>query len=209
MTRPNLTLHGPVDIDTLPAYPISREERVSAHFFMMWEHNRWLNSTLRMSAPPDVRGCALDLFFVAQNQTPLGTLPDDDVILARHVGVSLDIWLELRARKLSPMHNWTRCRCDDEIRLMHPVVTEVAMNALSRRDARQARDDGRARKMRVARMRDNLTSRQIAPQIIADAVLLDRMDDWLTETHRGNRKDIHYDRALTHARSMGWLKTTR
>jgi uncharacterized protein YdaU (DUF1376 family) len=194
-----------VDVANLPDYPIGREERVGAHFFMMWEHNRWLNSTLRMSASLEVRAAALDLFFIAQNQTPIGTLPDDDVILARHVGVDLARWQDMRARKPGPLHNWHPCRCDDEIRLMHPVVTEVAMNALSRRDARQVSADVRARKMRIARLREALVDHGLSASVIADDTLVGRLEDWLFETHRGNRKDVHYARAIAHAGREGWF----
>ncbi|PYE80393.1 hypothetical protein [Pseudoroseicyclus aestuarii] len=205
----------PVDVSALEAYPIRGEDSVARHHFLKFWHNRWLGSTLRLTASLDVRACALDLFFLAQNQTPIGTLPDDDRILARLLHLDLAQWMELRARTPGPLNHWRRCVAapDDgahEIRLMHPVVTEVALDMLERREDATRSKEERAVAKRLQRLGEAMLAIGCTPPMAKDRMLLERLDGWLLEHHPGQRRMPRFEtslkRALTHAERHGWLK---
>lgn len=194
-----------VSDDSLPDYPLERSDRIKAHHFVAFWHRRWLNSELHLTASHEVQGMALNLFFIAQEQAPLGTLPDDDFILSRLLRVDMGYWKEVRARRVGPLHNWHRCRCDGEIRLMHPVVTEVAMDAMAGRAAREAKTSAAAVKMRINRLKQALRELGLRDHALADDVLINRMDAWLDENHKGQRKMPQYERVLRHAATQQWF----
>jgi hypothetical protein len=127
----NTQPHGPrlFDAGTLPEYPIPVDERLESHYFVSFWFNRWLNSDFRLRASAEVRAFGLDLFFIAQNQSPVGTLPTDEVVIARLLMIDLAHWKDLCKREITPLYNWTPCRCGNKVRLMHPVVTEQAHDA--------------------------------------------------------------------------------
>jgi len=158
--------------------------------------NRWLNSDFRLRASAEVRGYGLDLFFIAQNQSPVGTLPTDDAVLAKLLMIDLATWKDLCSREVSPLYNWRPCRCGDKLRLMHPVVTEQALVALkSKRDRIEARERERERKRLVALKRQILEAgghRGLADN--ADYVT--RLDSWLLENCPGNRTPARVREAM-------------
>lgn len=196
----------PVDLDSLPVYPFNLSDRLQAHYFIQIQFNRWLSSTLGLMGSMDVQGAALTLIFHAQNQSPIGTLPDDDEVLARLLRIDLSQWKQLRNRDLGALHNWRPYRCDgNTVRLGHPTVIEVLTDAFERREARQASNEARAVSMRLSRLRKALSGMGCSPAVLADDVLIARMDDWLTQTCQGNRTDVNYDRALHHAVAQRWL----
>ena len=145
-----------IDADELPVYPVDREERLEGHYFTKFWHDRWLNSQLHLTATLEVQACALNLFFLSQKQTPVGTLPDDDSILAKLLRIDLALWRVLRTRRITPLHGWSPCRCGDEIRLNHPVVTEVVLDAIARREARETSNSQKAVYQRLRRLREAL-----------------------------------------------------
>lgn len=161
----------------LPLYPIPSDVRL-AHYFLTWHFDRWLGSELRLTGDLAVRALALDLFFIAQRQLPVGTLPDDDRQLARLLMIDEPAWRGYRSMDPSPLHNWTQCVCDGgEVRLMHPVVLEVAEEALSRRTQRlQASKEGVAR-----RKRNRVVSLigKISSRAAGNAELVEFVWDWL------------------------------
>lgn len=167
-----------VETSEIPEYPIPAGERLESHFFVEWHHNRWLSSDFRLLADLEVRSLGLDLFFLAQNQAPVGTLPQDERILARLVGVDLDKWQAFCKREPSPLENWTPCRCDGEIRLAHPVVTEIAEKAFSTKNKYlENLEAGRERK----RIRDlNLRiAEQGHARMASDPSFVGRVQAWL------------------------------
>ena len=83
----------PVPDDGLPAYPLAKDFRMPTHYFMAWWHNRWLNSDLHLIGSYEVQGVAVALFSIAQNQSPIGTLPRDEVLLARLLRLALKTFL--------------------------------------------------------------------------------------------------------------------
>jgi hypothetical protein len=195
----------PVLSADLPVYPIGRDVRLQSHYFTMIQHHRWLNSEMHLTADMAVQGAALNLFFVAQSQSPLGTLPNDDVVLSRLLRIDLTTWRGLRDRPMGALHRWHPCLCGDEVRLMHPVVLEVLQDAIARRDVREASNEEKAVDARLRRLRAALAELGCSKTVIADEVLIGRLDAWLVENVRGQRRASAYEAALAHAAAMGWL----
>lgn len=200
--RPVPTL---IDTNDLPEYPLTSAVRLTAHYFTVWWHDRWLSSDLCLLGSFEVKGVARDLFDWSQKQSPIGTLPDDDVLLARLLRIDLAHWRDLRARTLGPLHGWVRCRTDRGVRLMHPVVTEVVMAAVDRREQREASNADKAVYARLKRLREGLIALGCSADLIRDDVLIERMDQWLLQTCKGQRREPVYARALEHAIAQGWV----
>ena len=146
---PSIALVEVADIDH---YPLDAAERLTSHFFVTFYHRRWLNSRFRLSAPPMVRGLALDLILISQDQTPVGTLPDDDVQLAALLMLDLREWQALRRAEWSPLYKWVPCLCGTERRLMHPVVLEAVQDAIGRRRKRAEEGEAGRRRKRIERL---------------------------------------------------------
>ncbi|MBU2360409.1 MAG: hypothetical protein KKB02_16020 [Alphaproteobacteria bacterium] len=203
-----LNLHAVADAG-LPDYPIGREVRMAGHFFTMWDHVRWLNSTMYRKATPESQCHFMNLCFMAQTQRPVGTLPADDGELAHMLRLHPDRWMELRRMEFGPLRHWERCLCDDEVRLFHPVVLEVALDALGRRQAREASNAEKAVTMRLVRMREQLAKLGVHKSVLADDVLIERMDQWLVDHHKGQRRTPAYQRVMEHAAAQGWFNPAR
>jgi hypothetical protein len=172
-----------VDVDDLLGYPISAKDRLDSHFFLQWNLKRWRGSNFRKRAytDPEVGWYGFELFCFSQDETPVGTLPCDDDQLAFMLHLPLERWLSLLKRDLSPLNGWERVRCDNgEIRLAHPVVTEIAVDAL-----KGARSNANAKaKMRDRKRLKDLTSmveRLGAKQLLAQPGFIDRLDAWLNQ----------------------------
>ena len=211
MIRPALAL---IDMDAMPEYPPELcDPRLSADYFTMFWHDRWLNSTLHLTASMDVQGAALNLFFGARKQTPVGSLPDNDRILSRLLHIDLETWLDLRARPIGPLHNWRAYRVGGSVVLGHDVVIEVALDALGRRQQREASNTEKAVAMRRRRLAEVMQGLGCSPGVTADRDLVARMDDWLEVNHHGQRRMPQFEasvtRALRHAASEGWLPKAR
>ena len=58
-----------------------------------------------MTAAHLVQGAALNLLFLSRKQTPVGSLPVDDKVLARLLRVDLGEWLGWMAQPITPLHN--------------------------------------------------------------------------------------------------------
>lgn len=168
-----------IDTDGLPEYPLGNSDRLTTHYFLAWHFDRWLNSELRLTASPAVRGLAFDLFNIAQRQTPVGTLPDDNRQLAALLLLDVTSWERYRAETPSPLHSWRPCLCEGGlVRLMHPVVLEVIEDAFGRRrkheqDAEKAREAKRLHRLREA------VAEIGTKRMAADDAMMERLDAWL------------------------------
>lgn len=190
--RPALQLVGE---DDLPEYPFGAEERLTTHYFVTWHFDRWLNSEARLTMHWSLRGLALDLFFLSQKQSPIGTLPHDDRQLAALLLLDLDEWVLIRRKTPSPLYRWTPCRCGSSVRLMHPVVLEIVQDAFSHRQHRRdAAEQARVAK-RLARLRDSL-ERMGSGRIARDAGCVERLDAWLEANCHGRRTEGQIQAAL-------------
>jgi hypothetical protein len=145
----------------LPEYPFPRDFRMPTHFFMPWHFARWLNSRLYLLGTHEVHGVALALYCLAQQQAPVGTLPDDDALLARMLRMDEARWRDLRGARIGPMHGWFRVRCEGEVRWAHPVVMEILDDVSRRRSERELSKEGRARARRIDRLRAALSEMNV------------------------------------------------
>lgn len=200
-------MHAPQlqDVKGLDDYPLMRSDRLPSHYFTTFWHTRWLNSTLHLTADMAVQGAALNLFFIAQSQSPVGTLPDDDIILSRLLRMDLVAWQALRGQRVGALHNWYSVNCEGEVRLAHPVVTEVVMDAMHRREAKVASNEGKAIYQRQQRLITAFRDLGVTKGALGDTVLIERCDAWLHETRPGRRTIGSYEAALLHAQHNGWF----
>lgn len=195
----------PVSTDDLEQYPISRNDRLDAHSFLKWGHHRWLSSRTFKLASWEMQGMARALFDMAQGESPPGTLPDSDEELSVMLRVPLSRMRELRQVEFGPLRNWMRCLCGNEVRLMHPVVLEQVRDALERRDTRALSNDAKAEYQRLRRLREALEKAGLSKDALADDVLIQRMDAWLSETRKGRRGGEAYAAVVLHAQASKWF----
>lgn len=194
----------PVD-QSLPEYPVARDVRLDGHSFTKWQHLRWMSSKSFKLSSWEVQGMARALFDLSQLESPVGTLPDDDDELAIMLRVDARRVAELRKLDFGPLRNWQRCTSEGEVRLMHPVVLSQVQDALERREIHELSKEEKAAYARLKRMKEALAGMGLSAEARADDRLMGRMDDWLRETCKGNRKAYHYEAALTHAVAQGWV----
>lgn len=199
-----------VEPESLPDYPVELiDARMTSDYFTMFWHDRWLNSELHLTADMAVQGAALNLFFIARKQNPVGSLPENDRMIAKLLHIDIEAWERLKSQPINPLHNWSRFRVDDKIVLGHPVVIEVAMDALARREQRAASNEERAVAMRQHRLKRDMKELRCSEAMCNDPVLVQRLDDWLVEHHPGQRRMPKFAkslrRALDHAHAQGWI----
>jgi hypothetical protein len=199
----------PVVMNDLPIYPIAPDERLDGNSFVKWATNRWLASKTFKLMPWDMQGMARALFDMCQNETPVGTLPDDDEELAFMLRCDARRVRELRGQEYGPLRNWSHCLCEGQsngkVRLMHPVVLEQVRDALDRRALALLSKDEKAVAMRLDRLRKALQAQGCSKDVLADDVLINRMDEWLTATRKGKRTEAVYRSAILHAVENKWF----
>jgi hypothetical protein len=204
----------PVDPLDLPDYPDAlRDPSLTSDYFTKFWHDRWLSSRAHLCASMTVQGAMLNLFFYARKQTPVGSLPSDHAVLARLLRVSETQWLTMMDEPITPLHHWTEYQFGGEIVLGHPVVIEVALDALDRREARKASNEERAVRERRRRLVALMRELNCSEAVCKDDRLVGWLDDWLQENHRGRRQrpqiDASLGRAMKAAASAGVLNTGR
>lgn len=207
--RPKLVSAG-----DLPEYQIGRDERLPELAFVKWIPSRWLNSSGHLKCTYEVQGVARALFDISTAQSPIGTLPDDDEELAKLLRLDLGHWRALRALgDRGPLRNWSPCLCpgkgNGEVRLMHEVVTALLLDVLHRREQRELSKEAQAEGKRYQRMIEGLKKAGLADEVLADGILMTRIDRWLKENCTGNRTPMVYLRAIEHAHREGWFRSGR
>lgn len=192
-----------VPIDELEEYPLGPEDRVDSHSWIAWPHRRWLHSPVRLKGLPECRALHFDLICLSQDETPLGTLPTDTEILAKNLNVSEPDFKRLCALDYGPLHGWKPVRCDDEVRLFHPLVLEIALDALSRKEDNRARNEAANRKKRLQRLRAVMMGYH--KELGQNDAAVEWIDEWLGERCTGNRTASWVERAIEAwtARTLG------
>ena len=128
--RPEPLISEDIDLRDLPYMPL---------------HVRRLrDSDLALGGDLEALGAAVLLWSAAWHQQPAGSLPNDDRILARIVGMDIEQWRAIRSRA---MHGFVLCNDD---RNYHPIVIELVIKARSslikRRDQTASARSAKARK---------------------------------------------------------------
>lgn len=207
MTAPHLST---IPDDGPFAYPIHKADRLDGHSFVKWQHQRWLASDMHLMASYEVQGMARALFDLAQNQSPPGTLPMDRVVVARMLRVDPHHFESLCRHAYGPLRGWQPCLIDDgELRLYHAVVLEQVQDAFDRREARAVANNTKAIKARQVRMISELRAMGCNEALLRDAVLIERMEAWLTDHWKARRGPSAYERVLGVAQREGWFAPQR
>lgn len=185
------------------------DPQLTADFFTKFWHDRWLGSRLHLTGDLAVQGAALNLFFYSRKQVPVGSLPREEAMLARLLRVDLQVWRGLMAQSPNPLHNWSLYSYGETVVYGHEVVIEVLRDALSRREERQRSNDEKAVRQRRFRLVEVMRGMQCVEAMWTDDILVARLDDWLVENHRGQRRMPQFEasvrRALAHATQIGWI----
>ena len=172
--------------DDLPIYPLRQGDKLSGEW-VEWRVRNLCKSNWRTAAVanPEVGLFSLLLFAEAYQQDPAGTLPDDDANLAQLAGLGLGVARWRRLREAGALRGWEPCLVmaaedggPDRRRLMHPVVTEVAMKSWDYQKAsREGAAEG-ARRKQMYRVRKQIPSGFRSDLVKSDSyigALLDRL----------------------------------
>ena len=112
--------------EELPAPLVPAEVDLRDFAFMPLDVLRLRDSDLASVEDAEVFRCSVLSWCVSWHQTPAGSLPDDDVLLARLLGFGRDIKGWRRVRAAGGMRGWLKCT---DGRLYHAVVAEKARDA--------------------------------------------------------------------------------
>lgn len=189
---------GPVDLDQLPEYPVEPGVRLDSHEFLRWEFGRWLASDMRWNGTHECKSMWFELVNLSHSETPVGTLPQNPKRLARMIQpvVDQDHFAALCGLEFGPLHGWVPCRCGDEVRLMHPVVTRIVLMALASRANHTARVEAASAAKRLSRLTADVM--QLAPSIADDGRKIRFIDQTIQERieqrggSRRTSEDLHF-----------------
>lgn len=172
----------------LELYPISANERLDSHFFVPWNLKRWRGSEFRRHgyADPEVGFYGMELFFLAQDETPLGTLPIEDEALAFLLRIPVERWRGLASREVSPLHGWHHVQCDNgQVRLAHPVVTEIALEALGSKKRNDAKNADERMRKRLGTIAAHLKKVPGMARYAESDERLNAVSDWIETNYPG------------------------
>lgn len=174
-----------IDNDELREYPLDVDDNLAGHTFIAWGIDDWIYSDMRLKGAEDCRSLYFDLIVFSQKQKPVGTLPNDMESLAALLRVDETRLRRMCQQEYGPLHKWEPCRCGDEIRLMHPRVTKMVLEALSRKHSNRARNDAANASKRKERLRIAVANYH-ADLAKNDAAIL-WMDEYLVDQGVGYR----------------------
>lgn len=186
----------------LPEYPIAPGERLQSHYYLEFHYHRWLTSDTRLLADLDVRSVYLDLIFVSQDQSPVGTLPCDMRILAKLVGVPQEVFDGLCKREIGPLHKWTPCMSQGVRRLHHPVVTELALRAVDSRARNAIANENDRQRKRLNTIRKNLCELPGGKRVAESQRMVEQVSAWIEEAYPGGSCTVLRVQAAWEALSM-------
>ncbi|SIO36708.1 hypothetical protein SAMN05444722_1701 [Rhodovulum sp. ES.010] len=184
----------PVEVDDLPDYPLAVGDDLHGHYFIAWFHREWLNSEMRLKGTEEARALYFDLICISQDQKPVGTLPDDIEQLAKLLMVDLARLRRMCDGAFGPLHRWQRCRCGDEVRLFHPRVLKMVLDAVSRREDNRAKNEAANAAKRLRRLRERVAG--FHPELAKNDAAILWMDDWLTDQGCAYRSAEWHERAI-------------
>ncbi|MHB0992703.1 MAG: DnaT-like ssDNA-binding domain-containing protein [Burkholderiales bacterium] len=113
------------------------------------DHERIRQSDTWALASPEVRPWLLMLWMVAWEQTPCGSLPSDDELIAARIGMSTKIFAK---NKAVLMRAWYQA---EDGRLYHPTITSRVLEMLETKQKEKDRKAAYRAKMSLNVPRDN------------------------------------------------------
>lgn len=122
--------------------------------------DRLFGSETWLMASPEGRCAALALWWAAWKQRPAGSIPDQDRALAQlsGYGMAVKAWQAVRGEAL---RGWVKCA---DGRLYHPVVCDLARDAMERRSKERERKATLRARKNVPRDNRGTTSGQDADE---------------------------------------------
>lgn len=172
------------------AYPLKHGDRLPNFDWMPLYGEQLLSSRFVAKAIQSDRrqdiGTAVLLWCAAMKQNPAGTLPDDDIELARLAGFGADLdgWSEARAGLA--LYGWSATHIDDApvgavARLGHALLSEIAEGQFRRKRGRERSREVAQWGMQKSRVRAKL--REIKHARIADnGDAVERIAEWLRDS---------------------------
>ena len=118
----------------LPEPPVEPDFSLAGYTSFLFDTQRFLNSEFVLSSDPAAIGLGVILWAVAWQQIPCGSLPDDDVQLARLAGFGRDV-ATFRALKEPALHGFVKC---SDGRLYHKFLIGIAIDAQAKRNINRA-----------------------------------------------------------------------
>ncbi|WP_241019575.1 hypothetical protein [Burkholderia sp. Ac-20345] len=118
--------------DSLRPTPYPADTRAKGWRFEL-DHERIRQSDTWALAAPEIRPWLLMLWMTAWEQTPCGSLPADDELIAVRLGMPMDQFV---ANKNRLLRGWWRA---DDGRLYHDTMTERVREMLAHRDGERTR----------------------------------------------------------------------
>lgn len=176
-------------------YPLSVEDRLDSHYFMAWERRRWLNSDMRLRGTAVCRALFFDLINISYDQAPVGTLPDDQQLLAKLLHVELSEFQQLCRMEYGPLHKWYRVRCGNEVRLAHPMVLKTLKEAVARREDNRAKNEAANAAKRLQRLR--ITISGYHKDLGSNDAAVRWIDEWLQGQGCEYRTSAWLERAIS------------
>jgi len=107
-----------------PPYP--SDTRAKGYRFEL-DYERIVQSDTWALASASQRPLLLMLWFVAWQQSPCGSMPDSDELIAVRIGMGVE---EFKRSRLILLRGWEKA---DDGRLYHPVVSEMVLEMLARK----------------------------------------------------------------------------
>lgn len=168
---------------TIWFYPLRRGETLSGHDWMPFYINRFLASRFVAHALAENRRAdvcnAMLLWCEAMKQDPAGTLPDDDVELARLAGFGPDVagW---KAARAGALYGWEPVEIEDATerdgrRLGHPVIAQICSDMFKRKVGREKGREAGRRAVLKSRVKKQMVlmgqTRMAETEAVLDAVV--------------------------------------
>nr|WP_258170335.1 hypothetical protein [Burkholderia multivorans] len=116
----------------MTAVPYPSDTRAKGWRFEL-DYERIRQSDTWALAAPEIRPWLLMLWMTAWEQTPCGSLPDDDELIAARIGMSLEQFQSVKKRL---MRGWWLA---DDGRLYHNTMVERVLEMIDRRDGERIR----------------------------------------------------------------------
>lgn len=143
----------------LPAPPVPAEVSMCGNEWFPLYYQRLRRSRWWRSASDFARSRNVDLWCASFDETPAGSLPDDDIELADAAGFGRDL-AAFQAHKAELMAPWTRCA---DGRWYHPTMCAVALDVWERMDERRRKGRSRMAAHR-SRIKSQTTSHEGASE---------------------------------------------
>lgn len=170
-------------------YALRYGDTLSSHDWMPFEFNRFLTSRfVAMAVANDARAdafTAVMLWAESFRQDPAGSLPDDDVELARLAGFGRDLagW---RAVRKGALYGWSPVSIEGETngdlpRLGHRLIERIARDMVHRKRGREQGRTAGARAVKRSRIK-KIMLKVGNTRMAENAVVLESITDWMVES---------------------------